>query len=66
VQLVVPANFPAVGTREGGGSGGYLDPEPEIQGAIEAALRNLLKDMDAKGVASAAKPAAADVVGEPH
>lgn len=41
-----------VGTREGAGSFGTLDPTSEIQGAIEASLRALLKDMDTKGVAS--------------
>lgn len=38
-----------VGTREGSGSFGYIDPAPEIQGAIEASLRALLKDMEAGG-----------------
>lgn len=55
-----------VGTREGAGSFGHLDPAPEIQGAIEASLRALLKDMDTKGVAAAAPPAAAEVVSEPR
>lgn len=45
-----------VGTREGAGSFGSFDPTPEIQGAIEASLRALLKDMDAKGVVASAAP----------
>ena len=39
-----------VGTREGAGSFGQFDPAPVVQGAIEASLRAMLKDMDAKGV----------------
>jgi len=41
-----------VGTREGAGAFGHLDPQPEVQGAIEASLRTMLKDMDAKGITS--------------
>jgi len=41
-----------VGTREGAGAFGHLDPLPEVQGAIEASLRTMLKDMDAKGITS--------------
>jgi hypothetical protein len=48
-----------VGTREGAGAFGHLDPAPQVQGAIEASLRALLKDMYAKGVVSGAPPPAA-------
>ena len=43
-----------VGTREGAGSFGHIDPAPVVQGAVEASLRAMLKDMDAKGVAAIA------------
>lgn len=39
-----------VGTREGAGAFGHLDPATEVTGAIEASLRALLKDMADKGV----------------
>jgi hypothetical protein len=49
-----------VGAREGVGTAGFLDPEEEVRGAIEASLRALLKDMDTKNVVGAmtAGPAA--------
>jgi hypothetical protein len=40
-----------VGTREGAGAWGRLDPSPMVQGAIEDSLRGLLKDLDSRGVA---------------
>ena len=40
-----------VGTREAAGRFGRLDPSPMVQGAIEASLRGLLKDLDSRGVA---------------
>ena len=43
-----------VGTREGAGSFGMFDPAPVVQGAVEASLRAMLKDMDAKGVVAIA------------
>jgi hypothetical protein len=55
-----------VGTREGAGAFGRLDPAPLVQGAVEASLRTLLKDMDAKGIASGAPaPAAEPPAGAP-
>jgi hypothetical protein len=41
-----------VGTREGAGAWGSFDPAPVVQGAVEASLRTMLKDMNDKGVAS--------------
>src|SRR5262245_17167365 len=42
------------GTREAGGAWGTLDPAPPTQGAIEASMRTLLKDMDAKSIVALA------------
>lgn len=39
-----------VGSREGAGAWGGFDPGPVVQGAIEASLRAMLKDMNDKGV----------------
>jgi hypothetical protein len=39
-----------VGTRGGGGAWGHLDASPLVQGALEASLRALLKDIDAHDV----------------
>jgi hypothetical protein len=51
-----------VGSREGAGSFGSIDPAPMVQGAVEASLRAMLKDMDAKQLADrvASEPPAAD------
>jgi hypothetical protein len=48
-----------VGTREGTGEFGHFDPAPVVQGAVEASLRAMLKDMDAKGIAGSATDGAA-------
>ena len=41
----------SVGTRQGGaGSFGHFDPSTVVQGAIEASLRSLLMELDARGV----------------
>jgi hypothetical protein len=39
-----------VGTREGAGAFGSFDPAPVVQGAVEASLRAMLKDMNDKGI----------------
>lgn len=39
-----------VGTREGAGAFGSFDPAPVVQGAVEASLRAMLKDMNDKGL----------------
>ena len=39
-----------VGTREGAGAFGGFDAAPVLQGAIEASLRAMLKDMNDKGL----------------
>ena len=39
-----------VGTREGAGAFGTFDPAPVVQGAVEASLRAMLKDMNDKGL----------------
>jgi len=39
-----------VGTRGAYGSFGTMDAAPLVQGALEASLRGLLKDIDTRGV----------------